>query len=64
MRLSKSRFTAGWQCHRRLWWTAHEPGAPELVPDVPLEATRLPAPPARAAPITRAPLRQIDRGLA
>ena len=37
-RLSKSRFIAGWQCRRRLWWTAHEPSAPELVPDVALEA--------------------------
>ena len=31
-RLSKSRFTEGLQCHRRLWWHAHEPDAPELVP--------------------------------
>ncbi len=31
--LSKSRFTAGLQCHRQLWWKTHEPGAPELVPD-------------------------------
>ncbi len=31
--LSKSRFTAGLQCHRQLWWRVHEPGAPELVPD-------------------------------
>lgn len=29
-RLSKSRFTAGLQCHRLLWWRAHEPRAPEL----------------------------------
>lgn len=31
--LSKSRYTAGLQCHRQLWWRVHEPGAPELVPD-------------------------------
>ncbi len=30
MRLSKSRYTAGLQCYRQLWWRAHEPGAPEL----------------------------------
>ncbi|MBN1336648.1 MAG: DUF2779 domain-containing protein, partial [Deltaproteobacteria bacterium] len=34
MRLSKSRFTSGLQCHRLLWWRVHEPDAPELVPDV------------------------------
>lgn len=28
--LSKSRFTAGLQCHRYLWWRVHEPDAPEL----------------------------------
>ncbi len=33
LRLSKSRFTAGLQCHRLLWWRVHEPDAPELVPD-------------------------------
>ncbi len=32
-RLSKSRYTAGLQCHRQLWWRVHEPDAPELVPD-------------------------------
>ena len=31
--LSKSRVMAGLQCHKRLWWTVHEPAAPELVPD-------------------------------
>lgn len=31
--LSKSRFVAGWQCHKLLWWKVHEPGAAELVPD-------------------------------
>lgn len=31
--LSKSRFTAGWRCHRLLWWTVHEPDAKELQPD-------------------------------
>jgi len=30
VRLSKSRFTAGLQCHRALWWRVHEPKAPEL----------------------------------
>jgi hypothetical protein len=33
LRLSKSRFTAGLQCHKQLWWRVHEPEAPELVPD-------------------------------
>jgi hypothetical protein len=32
-RLSKSRFTAGLQCHRALWWKVHEPEAPELAVD-------------------------------
>jgi hypothetical protein len=32
--LTKSRFMAGWQCHKLLWWTAHEPEADELVPDI------------------------------
>ncbi len=36
-RLSKSRFMAGWQCHKLLWWKAHEPDAPELKPDVALQ---------------------------
>ena len=31
-RLSKSRFVTGLQCLRELWWTVHEPGAPELIP--------------------------------
>jgi hypothetical protein len=31
--LSKSRFAAGLQCHKLLWWTTHEPDAQELVPD-------------------------------
>ena len=30
MRLSKSRFTSGLQCHKQLWWRVHEPEAPEL----------------------------------
>lgn len=38
MRLSKSRYTAGLQCDRQLWWRAHEPGAPELVPDAATQA--------------------------
>ena len=33
MRLSKSRFVAGAQCHKLLWWKVHEPGAVELQPD-------------------------------
>ncbi len=31
-RLSKSRFVAGTQCHKLLWWRVHEPGAKELQP--------------------------------
>jgi len=37
-RLSKSRFTAGHQCHRLLWWRVHEPNAPELTPDAQTQA--------------------------
>ena len=33
IRLSKSRFVAGWQCHKLLWWKVHEPDAEELRPD-------------------------------
>lgn len=29
MRLSKSKFTQGLGCHRALWWSVHEPDAPE-----------------------------------
>jgi predicted RecB family nuclease len=29
---------AGLQCHKRLWWTVHEPNAPELEPDDALQA--------------------------
>ena len=36
--LSKSRFTAGLQCHRQLWWRVHERDAPELQPDASLQA--------------------------
>jgi predicted RecB family nuclease len=36
--LSKSRFVAGCQCHKRLWWQVHEPGAAELRPDPALRA--------------------------
>ena len=36
--LSKSKFVAGWQCHKMLWWRVHEPDAPELVPDDALQA--------------------------
>src|SRR6266550_4473607 len=32
-RLSKSRYTAGVQCHKLLWWKVHEPKALELQPD-------------------------------
>ena len=31
-RLSKSRYLSGLQCHKQLWWRAHEPEAPELSP--------------------------------
>jgi hypothetical protein len=37
-RLSKTRFTAGWQCHKQLWWRVHEPDALELAPDEALSA--------------------------
>src|SRR3989475_6804084 len=32
-RLSKSRFVAGCQCHKLLWWIVHDPNATELQPD-------------------------------
>jgi hypothetical protein len=32
-RLSKSRYTAGVQCHKLLWWKVHDPNALELQPD-------------------------------
>src|SRR6266542_746296 len=32
-RLSTSRYTAGVQCHKLLWWKVHEPNAIELQPD-------------------------------
>ncbi len=35
--LSKSRFTAGLQCHKLLWLKAHEPRAKELEPDIVLQ---------------------------
>jgi len=38
IRLSKSRFLAGLQCHKLLWWQVHEPDAPELRPSPDLEA--------------------------
>jgi predicted RecB family nuclease len=38
IRLSKSRYVAGLQCHRLLWWRVHEPDAPELVPDAQTQA--------------------------
>jgi hypothetical protein len=37
-RLSKSRYVAGLQCHRRLWWETHEHDAPELRPGPALQA--------------------------
>jgi hypothetical protein len=36
-RLSKSRYTAGLQCHKLLWWKVHEPLAVELQPNRVLE---------------------------
>ena len=36
-RLSKSRFVAGLQCHKLLWWMVHEPTAVELQPDIVLQ---------------------------
>src|SRR3954465_9169663 len=33
LRLSKSRYTAGTQCQKLLWWKVHEPLAVELQPD-------------------------------
>src|SRR3989442_2738317 len=35
-RLSKSRYLAGLQCHKQLWWRVHDPDAPELVSNVAL----------------------------
>ena len=35
--LSKSRFVAGWQCHKQLWLKVHESDAPELQVDVVLQ---------------------------
>src|SRR6266567_327836 len=32
LRLSKSRYLSGLQCHKQLWWRVHEPEAPELAP--------------------------------
>ncbi len=32
--LSKSRYVVGTLCPKLLWWTAHEPAAPELQPDL------------------------------
>jgi hypothetical protein len=37
LRLSKSRFVAGVQCHKLLWWKVHEPKARELQPDIVLQ---------------------------
>ena len=35
--LSKSRFVAGWQCHKQMWLRVHEMDAPELQIDVVLQ---------------------------
>jgi Domain of unknown function(DUF2779) len=35
--LTKSRFVAGWQCHKLLWLKVHEKDAPELQVDVVLQ---------------------------
>jgi hypothetical protein len=35
--LSKSRFVAGWQCHKQLWLRVHQKDAPELNIDVVLQ---------------------------
>ncbi|MGZ8399611.1 MAG: DUF2779 domain-containing protein [Gemmatimonadales bacterium] len=35
--LSKSRFVAGWQCHKQLWLRVHEADAPELQVDIVLQ---------------------------
>ncbi|HET8937137.1 MAG TPA: hypothetical protein VFN67_27035 [Polyangiales bacterium] len=37
-RLSKSRYMAGLQCEKRLWWAVHQPDAAELTPDRAQEA--------------------------
>ena len=37
-RLSKTRYCAGLQCVKQLWWRVHEPKAPELIPDAGLQA--------------------------
>ena len=34
---TKSRFVAGIQCHKLLWWKVHEPNAGELQPDIVLQ---------------------------
>jgi len=44
-RLSKSRFTSGLQCHKKLWWEVHEPDALELQPDKVLAGFVRPGPP-------------------
>jgi hypothetical protein len=38
VRLSKSRYTTGLQCHKLLWWRVNEPDAPELKPGRELQA--------------------------
>ncbi len=35
--LSKSRFVAGWQCHKQLWLRVHQKDAPELQVDIVLQ---------------------------
>ncbi len=34
IRLSKTRYLHGLQCHQQLWWRVHEPSAVELIPDL------------------------------
>ena len=38
LRISKSRFVAGLQCRKLLWWKVHDPQAPELAPSADLQA--------------------------
>jgi hypothetical protein len=38
LRLSKGRYQAGLQCHRRLWWASYEPWSPEQSVDAATQA--------------------------
>jgi hypothetical protein len=48
-RLSKSRFVAGMQCHKLLWWRVHETNRPNskalliTTPPLPHDANKFPA---------------------